>query len=441
QQPGLRVVIPSTPYDAKGLLISSIRSNDPVVFLEHMKLYRSFREEVPDEAYTIDLDKADIKREGKDVTLVAYGAMVHAALKAAEELEKDGIDAEVIDLRTVSPIDVDTIIESVKKTNRAVVIQEAQRQAGVAANVVAEIQERAILHLEAPVLRVAAPDTVYPFSDAEEVWLPNYEDIVEKVNNVINFEKWRREVSFMAYNFKLPDIGEGIHEGEIVKWFVKEGDDVQEDDVVCEVQNDKAVVEIPSPVDGTVEKIHVQEGEVAVIVDTLITFDAEGYEDGEDEDQDDDQTEAEDSQAKPEAAAKKETADQPAEEDTKRVIAMPSVRKYARDNDVNIQEVVGSGKNGRILKEDIDRFLSGEQQVDTPEEKVDEPAVPAGDYPETREKMSGIRKSIAKAMVQSKTNAPHVTLMDEVDVTDLVAHRKKFKPVAAEQNIKLTYLP
>src|SRR5699024_6272585 len=174
QQPGLRVVIPSTPYDAKGLLISSIRSNDPVVFLEHMKLYRSFREEVPDEAYTIDLDKADIKREGKDVTLVAYGAMVHAALKAAEELEKDGIDAEVIDLRTVSPIDVDTIIESVKKTNRAVVIQEAQRQAGVAANVVAEIQERAILHLEAPVLRVAAPDTVYPFSDAEEVWLPNY---------------------------------------------------------------------------------------------------------------------------------------------------------------------------------------------------------------------------------------------------------------------------
>lgn len=244
----------------------------------------------------------------------------------------------------------------------------------------------------------------------------------------------------MAYNFKLPDIGEGIHEGEIVKWFVKEGDDVQEDDVVCEVQNDKAVVEIPSPVDGTVEKIHVQEGEVAVVGDTLITFDAEGYEDGDDEAQDDDQTEAEDSQAEPEAA-KKETADQPAEEDTKRVIAMPSVRKYARDNDVNIQEVVGSGKNGRILKEDIDRFLSGEQQVDTPEEKVDEPAVPAGDYPETREKMSGIRKSIAKAMVQSKTNAPHVTLMDEVDVTDLVAHRKKFKPVAAEQNIKLTYLP
>jgi pyruvate dehydrogenase E1 component beta subunit len=187
QQPGLKVVIPSTPYEAKGLLISAIRDNDPVIFLEHMKLYRSFREEVPEEDYTVDIGKAAVKREGKDVSLIAYGAMVHSALKAAEELEQDGIEAEVIDLRTVSPIDVETIIESVKKTNRAVVIQEAQRQAGVAASVVAEIQERAILHLEAPVLRVTAPDTVYAFSDAEEVWLPNHKDIVEKVNEVIHF--------------------------------------------------------------------------------------------------------------------------------------------------------------------------------------------------------------------------------------------------------------
>ncbi|WP_096270033.1 alpha-ketoacid dehydrogenase subunit beta [Paucisalibacillus globulus] len=187
QQPGLKVVIPSTPYDAKGLLISAIRDNDPVIYLEHMKLYRSFRGEVPEGEYTIELGKADVKREGKDVTIVTYGAMVHASLKAAEELEKSGVDVEVIDLRTVSPIDMDTILESVKKTNRVVVVQEAQRQAGIAANVVAEIQERAILHLEAPVLRVTAPDTVYPFSEAEEVWLPNYNDIIEKVNTVVNF--------------------------------------------------------------------------------------------------------------------------------------------------------------------------------------------------------------------------------------------------------------
>ncbi|MET3681990.1 pyruvate dehydrogenase E1 component beta subunit [Alkalibacillus flavidus] len=187
QQPGLRVVIPSNPYDAKGLLIQSIRENDPVIFLEHMKLYRSFREEVPEEEYTVDLGKANVKREGSDITFVAYGAMVHAALKAAEELKEDGIEAEVIDLRTVSPVDYDTIIESVEKTNRAVVIQEAQRQAGIAASIVSEIQERSILHLEAPVLRVTAPDTVYPFSEAEEVWLPNHNDIVEKAKQSINF--------------------------------------------------------------------------------------------------------------------------------------------------------------------------------------------------------------------------------------------------------------
>lgn len=187
QTPGLKVVVPSTPYDAKGLLISAIRDNDPVIFLEHMKLYRSFREEVPEEEYTIPLGKADIKREGKDVTIIAYGAMVHASLKAAKELEKEGIQAEVIDLRTISPLDVDTIVQSVEKTNRAIVVQEAQKQAGIAANVVAEINDRAILSLEAPVMRVTAPDTVYPYAAAEDDWLPDYKDIIEAAHKAINF--------------------------------------------------------------------------------------------------------------------------------------------------------------------------------------------------------------------------------------------------------------
>ncbi|MBE2903923.1 alpha-ketoacid dehydrogenase subunit beta [Anoxybacillus flavithermus] len=187
QQPGLKVVIPSTPYDAKGLLISAIRDNDPVIFLEHMKLYRSFRQEVPEGEYTIPIGKADIKREGTDVSVITYGAMVHESLKAAAELEKEGISVEVIDLRTVQPLDIETIIASVEKTGRAVVVQEAQKQAGIAANVVAEINERAILSLEAPVLRVAAPDTVYPFSQAEPVWLPNFKDVIETVKKVMTF--------------------------------------------------------------------------------------------------------------------------------------------------------------------------------------------------------------------------------------------------------------
>lgn len=187
QTPGLKVVIPTSPAEAKGLLIEAIRSNDPVVFLEHMKLYRSFREDVPDEEYTVEIGKAKVKREGTDVSLIAYGAMVQESIKAAEALEEEGISAEVIDLRTVSPVDYDTLVESVEKTNRAVVIQEAQRQAGVGASVVSELTERTILSLEAPIKRVTAADTVYPFTQAEGVWLPNKDDIIERAKEVINF--------------------------------------------------------------------------------------------------------------------------------------------------------------------------------------------------------------------------------------------------------------
>lgn len=187
QSPGLKVVIPSGPYDAKGLLIESIRSNDPVIYLEHMKLYRSFREEVPEEEYTIELGKANVKREGTDLTIITYGAMVQESMKAAEELEKDGHSVEVIDLRTVQPLDIDTLVASTEKTGRVVVVQEAQKQAGVGANVVAELSERAILSLEAPIGRVAAPDTIYPFTQAENVWLPNKNDILEQAKATLEF--------------------------------------------------------------------------------------------------------------------------------------------------------------------------------------------------------------------------------------------------------------
>ncbi|WNC12416.1 alpha-ketoacid dehydrogenase subunit beta [Brevibacillus brevis] len=188
QTPGLKVVIPSNPYDAKGLLISAIRDNDPVVFLEHMKLYRSFRQEVPEGEYTIPLGKANVVKEGTDATIITYGAMVHTSLKAAEEIEKArGAKVEVIDLRTISPLDIDTIVESVKKTNRAIVVQEAQRTSGVAAEIIAQINERAILHLEAPVLRITAPDTVYPFAQAEDIWLPDVKRVVDGLTQVLDF--------------------------------------------------------------------------------------------------------------------------------------------------------------------------------------------------------------------------------------------------------------
>ena len=259
----------------------------------------------------------------------------------------------------------------------------------------------------------------------------------------------------MAFEFKLPDIGEGIHEGEIVKWFVKPNDEVNEDDVLAEVQNDKAVVEIPSPVKGKVLELKVEEGTVATVGQTIITFDAPGYEDLQFKGDESGEAKAEEAEkqetdAPAEAAEANEQADA---DPNKRVIAMPSVRKYAREKGVDIVNVSGSGKNGRVLKEDIDSFLNGGTAGDAKAAQAEEKAepaaqqpaaavqVPEGEFPETREKMSGIRKAIAKAMVNSKHTAPHVTLMDEVDVTNLVAHRKQFKQVAADQGIKLTYLP
>ncbi len=187
QSPGIRVVIPSNPYDAKGLLISAIRDNDPVVFLEHMKLYRSFREEVPDGEYTVPLDKAAVTREGSDISIITYGAMVRESIKVADKLAEEGISVEIIDLRTVAPLDIDTIIASVEKTGRVVVVQEAQKQAGVAAQVVSEISERSVLSLEAPIGRISAPDTIFPFGQAENAWLPNAADIEAKVREIHAF--------------------------------------------------------------------------------------------------------------------------------------------------------------------------------------------------------------------------------------------------------------
>jgi pyruvate dehydrogenase E2 component (dihydrolipoamide acetyltransferase) len=267
----------------------------------------------------------------------------------------------------------------------------------------------------------------------------------------------------------MPDIGEGIHEGEIVKWFIKPGDKVQEDDVLCEIQNDKAVVEIPSPVEGTVLEVLVAEGTVATVGQVLVTFDAPGYENLQFKG-DDHAEEAPKQEAAPAPATEGQTTPPPAPpaygigvtepqvqaevDPNRKIIAMPSVRKYARDKGVEITQVPGSGKNGRIVKSDIDAFLSGGAAVTAPqaaaapapaaaqtEEAPKAAPIPQGEYPETREKMSGIRKAIAKAMVNSKHTAPHVTLMDEIDVTKLVTHRKKFKEVAAAKGIKLTFLP
>lgn len=182
--PGLKVVIPSTPYDAKGLLISAIRDDNPVVFLEHKMLY-GVSGEVPDESYAIEIGKADIKRKGSDVTIVATSQMVYAALEAAERLKADGIDAEVVDPRCLLPLDKDTILESVKKTHALVVVHEAVQFSGPGAEIAAMVAEEALDYLDAPIKRVGAPFCPVPFSPPlEQFYIPGADNIVEAVKSI-----------------------------------------------------------------------------------------------------------------------------------------------------------------------------------------------------------------------------------------------------------------
>lgn len=185
--PGIKVVMPATPYDAKGLLISSIRDPDPVVFLEPLRLYRAFREEVPEGEYTVPLGKAKVVREGEDISIFAWGAMVRVALEAAERASDQKISAEVIDLRTLSPLDIETVLASAKKTGRVIIVHEAPKTGGFGAELAALINEKALLNLEAPVLRVTGFDTPMPYSKMEDYYLPNAERVLDAIQRVMSF--------------------------------------------------------------------------------------------------------------------------------------------------------------------------------------------------------------------------------------------------------------
>jgi pyruvate dehydrogenase E1 component beta subunit len=185
--PGLKVVMPSNAYDAKGLLISAIRDDDPVVFLEPMKLYRAIRMEVPDEAYTLPIGKANVVKKGSDLTIVTWGATVPLVTKISEEFMTHGIDIEVIDLRALQPLDIDTIIQSVEKTTKLVIVHEAVRNNGFGAEISAVVNERALFSLSAPIVRVTGYDTPYPVPTMEDNWLPNADRITTKVKELLAY--------------------------------------------------------------------------------------------------------------------------------------------------------------------------------------------------------------------------------------------------------------
>ena len=183
--PGLKVVVPSNPYDAKGLLKSAIRDNDPVIFMESEQMYGD-KGEVPEGEYTIPLGVAEIKREGTDVTIVSFGKIIKEAYKAAEELEKDGISCEIIDLRTVRPLDKEAILKSVKKTNRLVILEEAWPFGNVSTEITYIVQSEAFDYLDAPIVKINTADTPAPYSPVLfEEWLPNSEEVIKAVKKVM----------------------------------------------------------------------------------------------------------------------------------------------------------------------------------------------------------------------------------------------------------------
>jgi pyruvate dehydrogenase E2 component (dihydrolipoamide acetyltransferase) len=362
---------------------------------------------------------------------IAEGEIVKWFVKAGDTINEDDTLLEVQNDKSVEEIP-----SPVTGTVKSIVVPE-----GTVANV-----GDVLIEIDAP---------GHPENDAAPAAAPAQEQTPAQPAAVP--EASAADSSGGVFQFKLPDIGEGIAEGEIVKWFVKSGDTINEDDTLLEVQNDKSVEEIPSPVTGTVKNIVVPEGTVANVGDVLIEIDAPGHNSAPSS-APAASAPAQTEQAAPAPAAS--TGVVAAADPNKRVLAMPSVRQFAREKDVDITQVTPTGKGGRVTKADIESFISGGGQAAAPAqaeqtseaaaaatETATAPKAPAKPFvsdlgeAETREKMTPTRKAIAKAMVNSKHTAPHVTLHDEVEVSKLWDHRKKFKDVAAANGTKLTFLP
>ena len=186
--PGLKMVEPSTAYDAKGLLKAAIRDDDPVLYFEHKFLYRRIKDDVPDEDYVVPLGKAAVRREGSDLSMVTFGAMVHTALDAAKQLEADGVQAEVLDLRSLAPLDREAILGSVAKTSRALLLYEARRTGGIGGELAAIIAEEAFEYLDAPIMRIASEDAPVPYAPPlEAAFLPNVDKVVAAARTLVNY--------------------------------------------------------------------------------------------------------------------------------------------------------------------------------------------------------------------------------------------------------------
>ncbi len=255
---GLKIICPATPEDAKGLLASAIQDPNPCLYFEHKHLYRRIKAEVPDERYTTPFGKARIHREGSDISVITWGAMVYTADEAAKQLESEGLSVEIVDLRTLIPWDRDAVLESAAKTSKVLVLHEDTRTGGFGAEIAATIAEEGFENLDAPVKRVTAPDTPVPFSPPlEKAFLPQVDDVVAGLRELGGVLM----ATDTAIDVVMPQMGVSVSEGTITKWLKNEGEEIAADESLLEISTDKVDTEVPSPGSGVVLQILVQEGE------------------------------------------------------------------------------------------------------------------------------------------------------------------------------------
>jgi pyruvate dehydrogenase E1 component beta subunit len=415
--PGCKVVTPGTPADAKGLLKAAIRDDDPVAFMEGELLY-NLKGEVPDDDdFVIPLGVADLKREGSDVSIITHGKMIHVALQAAGKLEKEGIEADVLDLRTIRPLDMDAILETVAKTNRVVYVEEGWPYAGTGAQVVSMIQDEAFDHLDAPVKRVTQADVPMPYAKGLENLGATRCCIDERKNLYPNspdagLRRSRRAVT-MATKVHMEALSPTMEEGQLVQWLKSEGDDVSNGDVLAEIETDKATMELVARGEGILRKIFLEAGGTAEVgaVIAVIAADEEdissieGASGG---------GAAAVAAAEPAVASESAAPAQPAPAaptapaalvasptptpagDGGRVKASPLARRLAEEMGLDLKLVQGSGPGGRIVKRDVEAAkASGVSAPAVAEWSADE-----AEYEDVP--TSQMRKTIAKRRMGSR---------------------------------------
>ncbi len=382
--PGLKCVCPATPEDAKGLLISAIEDPNPVLYFEHKHLYRRIKGEVPEERYTTPLGKARIHREGTDVSVITWGAMVYTADDAAQQLDSDGVSVEVVDLRTVMPWDKAAVLESVRKTSKVLVLHEDTRSGGFGGEIAATIGEEAFEDLDAPVEAARRARLARPvLARAREGVHPSGRRRRRRPARARGVLGRSRMATETAVDVVMPQMGVSVSEGTVTRWLKQEGEQVEADEPLLEISTDKVDTEVPSPASGTLTQILVQEGETVDVGTKLGQLGGSGAAEAPAAPAAEPQAPAPAAEAAPEPEAPAPAAPEPAASEPAapapaapapaatgngKAFVSPVVARIAGEHGIDPSSVPGTGSGGRVTKTDILAFVESGGTQQQPQE-------------------------------------------------------------------------